>query len=61
MSGQSYTPVAPTYITPIKCPKCGASAHLARRSPAVTGDGKGEIRNFTCERCEEIVEMFVND
>jgi len=50
-----------THITPIDCPRCGAHAHLIRRSPAVTGDGKGELRTFECIQCGEQTETFVKD
>jgi hypothetical protein len=56
-----FTPVDPTYITPVKCPLCGGAAHLMRRSPAVTGDGKGEMRTFECVDCHECTEMFIRD
>jgi hypothetical protein len=56
-----FTPPAPTYITPIKCPHCQGEARLIHRSPAITGDGKGEMRIFTCDRCSERTELFIRD
>jgi len=53
--------ILPTYITPIDCPKCGAHAHLMRPSPALTGDGKGEIRTFECMKCGEHTKTFIKD
>jgi hypothetical protein len=56
-----FTPPAPTYVTPIKCPHCDSEAHLIRRSPAVTADGHGEIRTFECFECHERTEMFIGN
>jgi hypothetical protein len=51
--------VPPRTISPISCPHCTASAYLVRREPVITGDGKGEIRTFTCIHCFERTETFV--
>jgi hypothetical protein len=56
-----FTPAQPTHVTPISCPLCKGKAHLTRRSPAVTGDGKGEMRTFECEECHEQAQMFIRD
>jgi hypothetical protein len=56
-----YTPADPTYITPINCPSCKGKARLVRRSPAVTGDGSGEIRTFECDACHAQSQMFIGD
>ena len=61
---QPNTHVAPpslTYMTPIACPNCTASAHLVRRSPAITREGKGERRTFQCAECSQLTEMFIRD
>ena len=60
-SSTHFAPVSPTYITPIICPNCTANAHLMRRSPAITGDGRGEIRTFECLDCKQLTEMFIRD
>ena len=54
---------APTadHITPIGCSYCGSKAHLLRRLPAITGDGRGELRIFECAGCTERTEMFIRD
>jgi hypothetical protein len=52
---------APTYITPINCPRCEGRARLTRRTSAVTGGGRGEVRTFTCDQCDERIEMFLRD
>jgi hypothetical protein len=57
----NFSPAMPTHMTPIICPACGSSAaHMKRRSEAVTGDGKGEIRVFECSDCKALTEMFVS-
>ena len=56
-----FTPATPDHITPIICPHCSANAHLIRRTAALTGDGKGEIRTFECTDCKGLTEMFVRD
>lgn len=56
-----FIPVEPTYITPITCSNCGGKAHLVRRSPAITGEGKGEMRTFECFDCDERAEMFIRN
>lgn len=56
-----FTPITPDHITPISCPHCAANAHLIRRAPALTGDGKGEFRSFECADCKALTEMFVRD
>lgn len=48
-------------ITPISCPNCDENAHLVRRSPATTADGKGEIRTFECSDCKALTETFIPD
>jgi len=52
-------PLVSTHITPIACSFCGDTAHLMRRMPAVTGDGRGEIRTFECIKCRGHTEMFI--
>jgi hypothetical protein len=56
-----FIPPTPNYITPINCPHCSGSARLMHRSPAVTQDGKGEMRTFGCYQCGERTEMFMRD
>jgi hypothetical protein len=56
-----FTPSIPARIMPIRCKYCGGDAHLVRRQPALTGDGKGEIRSFACIVCFERTETFVRD
>ena len=48
-------------ITPISCPNCASNAHLVRRSPATTGEVKGEIRTFECSDCKALTETFIPD
>ena len=56
-----FTVVASKYITPTSCPDCGGNARLVRRSNAITGDGKGEIRSYECSDCKALTEMFIRD
>ena len=56
-----FIPPAPTYITPINCPHCSGQARLIHRTPAISDDGKGEMRTFTCDKCGERTEMFMRD
>jgi hypothetical protein len=49
------------HVTPIGCSHCAGNAHLVQRLPAITGDGKGELRVFACERCHQRTEMFIRD
>ena len=49
------------HVTPIRCSYCGADAHLMQRLPAITGDGKGELRLFACAECRAPTEMFIRD
>ena len=56
-----FSPAAPTHITPINCPHCEGKTHLIRREPAVTGDGRGEMRTFECFDCQQQSQMFIRD
>ena len=56
-----FAAVTADHVTPIRCSYCGANAHLMRRLPAITGDGKGELRSFTCADCQAPTEMFIRD
>ena len=38
--------ISSVYITPIKCPSCGESAHLMHRQGIAKG---AELRTFECE------------
>lgn len=56
-----FAAVVADYITPIRCSHCDANAHLVRRLPAITGDGRGELRFFECADCKEQTDMFIRD
>jgi hypothetical protein len=53
--------VTADHITPIGCSHCAGNAHLVERLPAVTGDGRGELRLFACAVCQQRTEMFIRD
>ena len=48
--------VSSVYITPIKCPSCGESAHLMHRQGIEKG---AELRTFECELCTQKTELIV--
>ena len=50
--------VPPTYIAPIGCSNCGATARLLSRSPLVA-ERKGEKRTFRCKTCGEDTKIIV--
>jgi hypothetical protein len=56
-----FAAVIADHVTPIRCSYCGADAHLLRRLPAVTGDGRGELRIFRCDACRQRTDMFIRD
>ena len=56
-----YAAVTADHMTPISCSHCAANAHLVQRLPAITGDGKGELRFFVCADCQARTEMFIRD
>ena len=56
-----FAAVTADHITPIDCSHCARDAHLVQRLPAITGDGKGELRVFVCADCTQRTEMFIRD
>ena len=47
-------------IAPIRCPRCGGKAQLARRTPdAFKRDGKTEHWTFECMSCGQRTEKTV--
>lgn len=57
----NFAAVTADHVTPIRCSHCAAKAHLMQRLPAITGDGRGEIRIFECADCGARTEMFIRD
>lgn len=56
-----FSAVMADHITPIRCSHCTGNAHLVLRLPAITGEGKGELRVFACEHCPQRTGMFIRD
>lgn len=47
---------AESYSTPVKCPHCGADAHLMHRQEA---GGGHEVRVFECVSCKLATKIIV--
>jgi len=56
-----FAAVTANHVTPIDCSRCAGDAHLMQRLPAITRDGKCELRVFVCADCTQRTEMFIRD